>query len=339
MIELEVGYGLINIVESDQSGDLLERIVSIRKQFALDLGIIVPSIHIRDNLQLQPGEYRVLIKGNKVGGGGLRPESLLAMDPGNVLQSVPGTPTKEPAFGLDALWISKGQKEEAEMAGYTVVDLPTVMATHLTELIRMHAFELFGRQEADSLIENFKKTHPKVVSDLIPDPLPLGTVVRVLQNLLREQVSIRDLLTIFENLADEAHRTKDAEVLTESVRKALARGITHKYMNEQGELPVLTLEPFVEELLANSLLQTEAGVQLVMDPKQAQVLLSRISRSIEEHPEIAGQPILVTSMTARRHLYKLTSRFIPQLIVLSHNEISPDARVQSVGLVELSHAG
>jgi flagellar biosynthesis protein FlhA len=339
MIELEVGYGLINIVESDQSGDLLERIVSIRKQFALDLGIIVPSIHIRDNLQLQPGEYRVLVKGNKVGGGALRPESLLAMDPGNVLAPVPGVPTKEPAFGLDALWISKGQKEEAEMAGYTVVDLPTVMATHLTELIRGHAHELFGRQEADSLVENFKKTHPKVIADLIPDPLSLGVVVRVLQNLLREQVSIRDLLTIFETLADEAHRSKDPEVLTEAVRKGLARGITRKYINEQGEIPVLTLEPRIEELLANSLLQTEAGVQLVMDPKQAQSLLTYISRGIEEHPEIAAQPILLTSSTARRHLYKLTSRFIPQLIVLSHNEISPDARIQSVGLVELSHAG
>lgn len=338
LVELEVGYGLINIVESEQSGDLLERIVSIRKQFALDLGIIVPSIHIRDNLQLQPGEYRVLIKGNKVGGGTLRPESLLAMDPGNVTQNIPGTPTKEPAFGLDALWISRAQKEEAEMAGYTVVDLPTVMATHLTELIRSHAHELFGRQEADTLVENFKKSHPKVVSDLIPDALSLGAVVRVLQNLLREQVSIRDLLTIFETLADEAHRTKDAELLTESVRKALARNITHKYMNEQSEIPVLTLEPKVEELVANSLLQTEQGVQLVMDPKQAQSLLTRISRSIEEHPEIAGQPILLTSSTARRHLYKLTSRFIPQLIVLSHNEISPDAQIQSIGLVEMSYA-
>lgn len=339
LVELEVGYGLINIVESEQSGDLIERIVSIRKQFALDLGLIVPSIHIRDNLQLQPGEYRVLIKGNKVGGGSLRPESLLAMDPGNVMRAVPGTPTKEPAFGLDALWISKAQKEEAEMAGYTVVDLPTVMATHLTEIIRTHAHELFGRQEADSLVENFKKTHPKVVSDLIPDPLSLGVVVKVLQNLLREQVSIRDLLTIFETLADEAHRTKDPELLTEAVRKALSRNITHKYMNEEGEISVLTLEPKIEEVLANSLLQTEQGVQLVMDPKQAQNLLTRISRSIEEHPEIAAQPILLTSTTARRHLFKLTSRFIPQLIVLSHNEIAPDAQIQSVGLVEMSHAG
>jgi flagellar biosynthesis protein FlhA len=339
LVELEVGYGLINIVESDQSGDLLERIVSIRKQFALDMGIVVPSVHIRDNLQLQPGEYRVLIKGNKVGGGVLRPENMLAMDPGNVLSPVPGVPTKEPAFGLDALWIGKGQKEEAEIAGYTVVDLPTVMATHLTEIIRTHAFELFGRQEADSLIENFKKSYPKVVAELIPDTLPLGSVVRVLQNLLKEQVSIRDLLTIFETLADEAHKNKDTEALTEGVRKALARSITHKYSNERGEIPVMTLAPRVEELIANSLLQTEQGVQLVMDPRQAQGILTQITKTIELHPEIAGQPILLTSPTARRHLFKLTNRFLPQVVVLSHNEISSDAQIQAVGLVEMSHAG
>ncbi len=339
LVELEVGYGLINIVESDQSGDLLERIVSIRKQFALDMGIVVPSVHIRDNLQLQPGEYRVLIKGNRVGGGTLRPDNMLAMDPGGVVSNVPGIPTKEPAFGLDALWIGKGQKEEAEIAGYTVVDLPTVMATHLTEIIRTHAFELFGRQEADALIENFKKNYPKVVGELIPDVLSLGSVVKVLQNLLKEQVSIRDLLTIFETLADEGHKQKDTEVLTESVRKALARSITQKYSNDQGEINVMTLAPRVEELVSNSLLQTEQGVQLVMDPRQAQGILTQISKTIEMHPEIAGQPILLTSGTARRHLFKLTNRFLPQVIVLSHNEISSDARIQAVGLVEMGHAG
>ena len=338
LIELEVGYSLIHVVESDQSGDLLERIVSIRKQFALDMGIIVPSVHIRDNLQLEAGEYRFLIKGVKVGGGFLRADSLLAMDPGNVMDPVAGVPTKEPAFGLDALWVSKGQREEAELAGYTVVDLPTVMATHLTEVIRQHAAELFGRQEADSLIENFKKSYPKVVDDLIPDPLPLGTVVKVLQNLLREQVSIRDLLTIFETLADQAHRTKDPELLTEAVRKALARQISAKYATEAGELQVMTLAPQLEELISQSLLQTEQGVQLVMDPRSAQEMLSRIAESIEEHPEIAGQPILLTSPTARRHLFKLTSRFIPQLIVLSHNEVASDAKIRSIGTVEMAHA-
>lgn len=339
MVELEVGYGLINIVESDQSGDLLERIVSIRKQFALDLGIVVPSIHIRDNLQLAPGEYRVMIKGNKVGGGVLRPESLLAMDPGNVSERIDGIRTKEPAFGLDALWISPARKEDAEIAGYTVVDLPTVMATHLTEIVRSHAHELLGRQEASSLIENFKKSHPKVVEELIPDLLSLGSVVRVLQNLLKEQVSIRDLLTIFETLADEAPRTKDIEALTEQVRRGLARGITAKYTTDQGNIPVMTLHPHIEELIANSLLQTEQGVQLVMDPTTAHRLINEVARTVEGHPEVASQPILLTSPTSRRHLYKLTSRFIPQLVVLSHNELSSDADVQSVALVEMSHAG
>jgi flagellar biosynthesis protein FlhA len=338
MVELEVGYGLINIVESDQSGDLLERIRSIRKQFALDLGLVIPSIHIRDNLQLASGEYRVLIKGNKVGGGTLRSECMLAMDPGNVTDQVDGTPTKEPAFGLDALWIMPNAKEQAEMAGYTVVDLPTVMATHLTEIIRAHAHELMGRQEAAALVDNFKKTHPKVVEDLIPDHMSLGGVVRVLQNLLKEQVTIRDLRTILETLADESGKTKDIEVLTESVRKALARNITAKYIHEGGAVNVMTLHPNIEELVANSLLQTEQGVQLVMDPQTASKLVSEIARTVEIHPEIAGQPVLLTSPTARRHLYKLTSRFIPQLAVLSHNEITSDASVKSVGVVELGHA-
>jgi len=338
LVELEVGYGLINIVESDKSGDLLERIVSIRKQFALDLGIVVPSIHIRDNLQLAPGEYRVLIKGNRVGGGSLRPEFLLAMDPGNVTERIEGIATKEPAFGLDALWVSPNRKEEAEMAGYTVVDLPTVMATHLTEIVRTHAHELLGRQEASALVENFKKTHAKVVEELIPDQMSLGGVVRVLQGLLKEQVSIRDLLTIFETLADDSPRNKDIEVLTENVRRALARSITAKYTTELGNIPVMTLHPVIEELIANSLLQTEQGVQLVMDPNTAHRLISEIARTVETHPEIAGQPILLTSPTSRRHLFKLTHRFIPQLVVLSHNELTSDANVQSVALVELNHA-
>ncbi len=339
LVELEVGYGLINIVESDQSGDLLERIVSIRKQFALDLGIIVPSIHIRDNLQLEPGEYRLMIKGNKVGGGMLRPEYLLAMDPGNTISQVDGIPTKEPAFGLDALWIAKGHKEEAEMAGYTVVDLSTVMATHITEIVRTHAHELLGRQEASVLVDNFKKSYPKVVDELIPDPLSLGTVVKVLQNLLKEQVSIRDLLTIFETLADEATRTKEPEILTESVRRALARGITNRYKNDEGRVAVLSLDPRLEELIANSLLQTEQGVQLVMDPRIAHGMIEGIASSIESHPEIAGQPILLTSPTARRHIFKLTNRFIPQLVVLSHNELTSDANIAAVGTVEIANAG
>lgn len=339
LMELEVGYGLINIIESQNSGDLLERIVSIRKQFALDLGIVVPSIHIRDNLQLEPAQYRILIKGVEVGGGKLMQDALLAMDPGNVSRQIEGVPTKEPAFGLDAMWISNAQKEEAELIGYTVVDLPTVMATHLTEIIRTRAHELLGRQEGSILIENFKKTNPKVVEELIPEQMSLGHVVRVLQNLLREQISIRDLLTIFETLADEAPKSKDMEVLTESVRKKLAPRITKKYVNDEGRIPVLTLDNRYEELISNSLLQTEQGIQLVMDPVAAQNFISHIARAIELHPELAGQPILLTSPTIRRHVHKLIERFIPQLIVLSHSELTTDARISSVGTVEMRYAG
>jgi flagellar biosynthesis protein FlhA len=338
LVELEVGYGLIQVVESNKSGDLLERIVSIRKQFALDLGIIVPSVHIRDNLQLGAGDYQLLIKGNRVGGGSLKADYMLAMDPGNVSDPIEGIPTKEPAFGLDALWIHPSRKEQAEMSGYTVVDLPTVMATHLTEILRTHAHELLGRQEASQLIENFKKVNPKVVEELIPELLPLGSVVRVLQNLLKEQISIRDMLTIFETLADEAPKQKDVEILTEAVRKGLARAITRKYTNDSGRIPVMTLHPNIEEHIANSLLQTEQGVQLVMDPQSAHQLINQIAVTVEQNPEIAGQPILLASPMSRRHLFKLTHRFIPQLIVLSHNELSSDAHIQSVATVESTHA-
>lgn len=339
LLELEVGYSLIQVVESQNSGDLLERIVSIRKQFALDLGIVVPKVHIRDNLQLDPGEYRIMIKGNEVGRGKLRSDCMLAMDPGNASGHIDGIPTKEPAFGLDALWVSNSMKEEAEMAGYTVVDLPTVIATHLTEVIRTHAHEMLGRQEGSLLIENFKKTHPKVVEDLIPGQLSLGQVVRVLQGLLREQVSIRDLLTVLETLADEAAQTKDVETLTESVRRRLARSITRKYTTDDGIIPVMSLASHYEELIANSLLQTEQGVQLVMDPQTAHSMISDLAGMIERHPEIAAQPILLTSPTIRRHIRKLTERFIPQLVVLSHNELTSDANVRSIGTVEIRNVG
>jgi flagellar biosynthesis protein FlhA len=335
MLELEVGYGLIKVVDSSKSGDLLERISSIRKQFAFDLGLLVPSVHIRDNLSLAAGEYRFLVKGSKIGGGILKPDMLMAMDPGNVSERVEGIPTKEPAFGLDAVWISRAQKDKAEFAGYTVVDLPTVMATHITEMIRTHAHELLGRQEASQLIENFKKTHPKVVEDLIPDNMSLGGVVKVMQNLLKEQVSIRDLLTIFETLADDSAKIKDLDVLTENVRKQLSRTITEKYMNDDGEISVMTFDSRLEELISSSLLQTEQGIQLVMDPQSASKMITHIANNIEKHPEIAGQPILLTSPTVRRHISKLVARFIPQLIVLSHSEVSPEARVQSVAQVTL----
>ncbi len=338
MVELEIGYGLINAVESEQSGDLLERIVSIRKQFALDLGVVVPSVHIRDNLQLKPGEYRIMLKGNKIAGGELKPDCFLAMDPGNTSTKIDGIPTKEPAFGLDALWITKMQKEDAEISGYTVVDIPTVVATHITEVLRQHAHELFGRQEASKLIDNFKKNYPKVVEELIPDILSLGQVVKVLQNLLREQVSIRDFLTIFETLADEGMNTKDTDVLTESVRRQLGRAITGKLKDDQDQVHVINLGAEVEEIINQSLLQTEQGVQLALDPSYGHGLVNRIAEQIETHPEVAGQPILLTSPMSRRHIFKLVNRFIPQLIVVSHSELSADVAINTVGTVEEIHA-
>ena len=231
-----MGYGLINIVDAEQNGDLLERISNIRKQFALDLGIIIPPLRIRDNLELKPGDYQVLLKGVQIGSGSLMVGNLLAMDPGNVMEPVAGIPTKEPAFGLDAIWITPRQKEEATYAGYTVVDLSTVIATHLTELIRQNAHELLGRQELQSLLDYFKQTAPKVVEDLIPALLPLGTVLKVMKNLLKESVPIRDLRTILEALADAAPIQKDPQVLTEHVRTALARTITKKLVGPDGQI-------------------------------------------------------------------------------------------------------
>lgn len=338
LMELEVGYALIPMVEKDGPGDLLERIKSIRKQFALDLGIIVPSVHIRDNLQLQPGEYRFLIKGNKVGGGVLKADHLLAMDPGSVLDKIEGTPTKEPAFGLDAIWITNKNKEAAELVGYTVVDIPTVMATHLTELVRKHAHELLGRQEVTQLLENFKKTHPKVVEDLIPDVMSMGSVLKVLQSLLREQISIRDLRTILETLADEGVKVKDLDILTESVRKSMSRLISAKFINESNRIQVITFDSQLEELLSNSLLQTESGTQLIMDPHSAQKMITSVAQTIESHPELAAQPILLTAPSLRRHVAKLMTRFIPQLIVLSHSEIAPDVEIETIGNVEIPYA-
>jgi flagellar biosynthesis protein FlhA len=287
---------------------------------------------------LKPGEYRLLIKGNKVAQGELKAECFLAMDPGGVSRKIDGVKTKEPAFGLDALWITRSQKEEAELCGYTVVDLPTVMATHITEILRAHAYELFGRQEASGLIENFKKAYPKVVEDLIPDLLTLGSVVRVLQNLLKEQISIRDMLTIFEALADEATKTKDVDQLTEAVRKRLARSITAKYADEGNQVQVMTLSSNIEEEIIQSLIQTEQGIQLAMDAQRMQKIVLQIADMIEEHPEVASQPILLTSPTVRRHVFRITHKFIPQLVVLSHGEISSQAKVSSVGVVEVPYA-
>lgn len=337
-LELEVGYGLISIVDAEQNGELLERITHIRKQFALDMGVIIPPLRIRDNLQLKPGEYIVQLKGVVIGQGELMVDHLLAMDPGNVVDKIPGIPTVEPAFGLSALWITPKQKEQAQYIGYTVVDLSTVIATHLTELIRKYAHELLGRQELQNLIDVVKQTHPKVVEELIPNLLPLGTILRVCQHLLKESVSIRDLRTILETLADHAGHTKDANVLTEYVRVSLSRSITKKLLTPEGELPLLTLERQVEEQIAQGVIQTDQGPQLSLDPAFVQNLIRELNAQAERMVMVNAQAVLLVSPIIRSHVKQLLDKFIPHLVVLSHNEISPQIPIKSFATVRLGYA-
>ncbi len=338
VLELEVGYGLVNIVDPDQGGELLSRINQIRRQFALEFGIIIPSLRIRDNLQLNPGEYNFILKGVSCGRADLVTDHLLAMDPGSVVESVPGIDTKEPAFGLPAIWINPNNKELAQMNGYTVVDISTVIATHITELLRKHLYTLLGRQELQTLLDGIKEEYPKVVEDLIPGILPVGTILKVLQNLLHEGVPIRDLRTILEILADEGASSKDVILLTERVRCGLQRTICSRLVNEDKEIHILTLERQIEENIANSIIKTESGVEISPDPDFVQKLLGAlnvdVARSIEEY----SQSIVLCSPSVRYHLKKLIERFIPNLIVLSHDEISPEVNLKSIGIVRLNNA-
>jgi len=333
MLGLEVGYGLIQLVESGGKGDLLSRIKSIRRQIAIELGIIVPPIHITDNLQLGPKQYAILLKGVEVARGELMVDHYLAINPGSAREEIPGIVTSEPAFGLPALWIKASDKDRAQFAGYTVVDPVTVVSTHISETIKRHAFELLGRQETKSLLDALNETHPKVVEECVPKVLSIGEVQRVLQNLLREGVSIRDLVTILETLADYGALTRDVNVLTEYVRQALARQICKQYADENGELHLLTLSPQIDQLFSEAITQSNQGTYLALEPKVAQGILSRISEAVEN--SLAGNtPVLLCSAAVRSHLKRLTERFIPNLVVLSHNEITPNIRIVSIGVVQ-----
>lgn len=335
-LSLEVGYGLIPLVDEKQGGDLLERIRALRRQFALDMGLIVPPIHIRDNLQLKPGNYAVLIKGIEVARGELLSGYHLAMDAGEVRRKVEGIPTTEPAFNLPALWITDKVKEEAQLAGYTVVDLPTVVATHLIEVIRSHADELLGRQEVQKLLDNLAKTNSKAVEE-VNTVFSLGGLQKVLQNLLRERISIRDLLTVVETIADYAPITKDPDILTEYVRQKLARSITKEFLTPEGTLPVLALSQNIEDVLREGIQRTEQGTFLSIEPNLAQRIINSINRGAEQCLVLNYQPIVLCSPIVRRHLRRLVERFIPNVLILSHNELSTDMKVQSVGIIELGH--
>lgn len=335
LVQLEVGYGIVSIVDAEQNGDLLERISHIRKQFAMDWGIIIPSVRIKDNLELRPGGYSIKLKGIEIAKGELMPDHMMAMDPGTVIENMDGVETKEPVFGLPAIWITDDRKDEAQYNGYTVVDLSTIVATHLTEVLKTNLSELFGRQELVKVLDNFKEENPKIVSDLVPDIMPLGTVLKVLQSLLREGVSVRDLRTILETLAEFGSGSKDPEALTEYVRQALYRTITERIKGSQGDVPLFTLDRGLEEAVARSIIHTDHGSQLNLDPKVTQTILASLNEKIEEATSQGEKMVVLCSPVIRRHFKKLTEKFIPNMIVVSHNELSPEVNIRSLGTVRL----
>jgi len=338
LMELNVGYGLIPLVDEAQGGELLKRITAIRKQLASELGFVVPPIHIRDNLKIKPNEYLIMINGVEVAQGELLPRHYLAMNPSGKTKGFEGIPTKEPCFGLDALWVTEQEKDQAQIEGFTVVDVPSVMATHLTETIRSHAHELLGRQETQVLLDQFGKESPKVIEELIPNLLTLGGVVKVLGNLLRERVSIRDLRTILETLADHAAVTKDTDFLTEYVRQALARSITTQYQTPEKTLPVISIDPNLDQKVSESIQETPQGTYLGLDPLYTQRMMLKIKEASERVSLKGYQSVILCSPVIRPHLRKLTERFLPGLAVLSSNEVAPQVKLQTIEIVRMLDA-
>ncbi|YCI23692.1 flagellar biosynthesis protein FlhA [Paenibacillus sp. Z6-24] len=334
-IEFEFGYGLIPLADTQQGGDLLDRIIMIRRQCALELGLVVPVIRIRDNIQLKPNEYVIKIKGNIVGGGELLLNHYLAMSPGFDDDSITGIETLEPAFGLPALWIDELTKDRAELSGYTVVDPPSVVATHLTELIKKHSHELLGRQETRSLVDNLRENYPVLVDELIPSVLSVGDVQKVLVKLLKEKISIRDMVTIFETLADYGAYTKDPDVLTEYVRQSLSRQITQQFTSQGETLRVITVGPNLEKKIAESVQQSEQGTYLALDPVSTQSMYQKINEQVNRLLQMGQQPVVLTSPAIRMYLRQLIERTMQDIPVLSYSELEPNVEIQSVGVVNL----
>ncbi|MBO8171001.1 MAG: flagellar biosynthesis protein FlhA [Bacillaceae bacterium] len=335
-IEFEFGYGLIPLADSNQGGDLLDRVIMIRRQFALEMGLVVPVVRIRDNIQLKPNQYIIKIKGNQVAEGEILLDHYLAMSPGtDDDSSITGIETVEPAFGLPALWVTEEMKEKAEMAGYTVVDPPSVVATHLTEVIKRHAHELLDRQSTQNLIDNIKEASPTVVEELIPNLLGVGDVQKVLQKLLKEKVSIRDLNTILETLADQANFTRDPNVLTEYVRQALSRQITQQYTEPGQPLRVITAGAGLEKKISEHVQQTEQGSYLAMDPETTQHIQKALHEQVENISRSGLQPVILCSPAIRMYLKQVVEMILPDVPVISYNELEPHVEVQSVGVVNV----
>lgn len=337
VLSLEVGVGLIPLVDTSQDGEVLERIVSARKQFATDLGIIVPMVMVRDNIQLKPGEYQVLLKGNVIGRGNLMVDYMLAMDPGDISDPIKGIKTKEPAYGLDALWIKTNQKEDASFRGYTVVNCATVIVTHLTKLIGENAHNLLGRQETQKLVDNLKQDYPKVVDEVLAtDRMSLGDVVKVLQNLLAEGVSIRDFLTIFETLADNCKKVNHPDILTRYVRKNIGRGIVKKFLANENTLYIATLDRAVEDVLVGALQTAEDGTTYFnIDTRYVEKLLNNIAEVMRKFDVPGTMPILVCGSRIRWDLRKLINRFVPGIVVLAFDELPAEVQTNKVGVVAI----
>ena len=332
-IELEFGYGIIPLADVNQGGDLLDRVVMIRRQIALELGTIVPIIRLRDNIQLNPNQYIIKIKGIQVSEGEVLFDHYMAMNPGYVEEEITGIPTFEPSFHLPAIWITESQRERAESMGYTVVDPPSIIATHLTEIIRQHIAELLTRQDVQHLVDNMKETNPSLVDELVPKMLGLGEIQKVLQNLLKEGISIRDLLTVFETLADYAQTTRDTDILTEYVRQSLKRAISNRYFPPNETTSVITLDPKLEKEIMASVKQTEQGSYLTLDPDKTKAIMNAVGKEAQKLENLGKNAIIVTSPIVRTYFKRLTEDYYRDLIVISYNEIESNVELQSVGMV------
>ena len=332
-IELDFGYGIIPLADVNQGGDLLDRVVMIRRQIALELGVVVPIIRLRDNIQLNPNQYIINIKGVQVSEGEILFDHYMAMNPGMVEEEISGIPTFEPSFHLPALWITESQRERAESLGYTVVDPPSIIATHLTEVVRSHIDELLTRQDVQNLVNNVKENNPVLVEELIPKLLGIGEIQKVLQNLLREGISIRDLLTIFETLADHAAVTRDTDVLTEYVRQSLKRAISAKFFTPNETTSVVTLDPKNEQEIMGSVKQTEQGSYISLDPERQRKIINALEQEVKKMEGMGKVPIVITSPIVRMYFKKMTQDYIRDLIVISYNEIESNIELQSVGMV------
>ncbi len=332
-IELEFGYGIIPLADANQGGDLLDRVVMIRRQIAIELGTVVPIIRLRDNIQLNPNQYIIKIKGIQVSEGEILFDHYMAMNPGYVEEEITGIPTFEPSFHLPAIWITEGQRERAESLGYTVVDPPSIIATHLTEVVRSHIAELLTRQDTQNLINNLKENNPTLVEELVPKLMSVGEIQKVLQNLLEEGISIRDLLTIFETLADHAATTRDPDILTEYARQSLKRAISNKYFTPNETTSVVTLDPAVEQEIMGAVKQTEQGAYLTLAPDRTQKIVDSVKQEVEKLENMGKSPIVITSPIVRIYFKKLINDYVSDLTVVSYNEIEPNVELQSVGMV------